>query len=206
MNGTWFPWSGIFYGGGNPVPNTNPQQYEGAETFKKAYRHVVDRARARGAANIIWVFHLNNYAIPEEPGNAAAAYYPGPDYVDWIGLSVYGKQFASEKWSEFLWLIDLPYEEVSKLDPQKPLMLTEWSVGEFPGDGSKAQFIADAFDTMKKFPRIKAALFWHERWQNEDGGYSNLHVNSSPESLEAYRRGVADPYWLGSPLLHPVKK
>jgi len=78
-------------------------------------------------------------------------------------------------------------------------------VGEFPESGNKAQWIKDAFDVMKnKFPRIKAEIFWHERWQNEDDSYSNLRVNSSPEALEAYRKGVADSYWLGAPLLLPA--
>ena len=54
-----------------------------------------------------------------------------------------------------------------------------------------------------KLPRVKAAVYWHERWQNEDQTYSNLHLNSSPEALAAYRKGVADPYWLGNLILRP---
>jgi hypothetical protein len=56
-----------------------------------------------------------------------------------------------------------------------------------------------------KFPRLKACVFWHERWQNSEGDnagkYSNLRVNSTPESLEAYRQGVADPFYLAKPIL-----
>lgn len=207
MNGTWFPWSGFYYGAEKPVPNTHPQQYEGPETYKKAFRHVVDRVRARGARNVLWVFHLNNYPIPYDTWNQMASYYPGPDYVDWLGLSVYGKQYSDERWPDFLWLIDDPYKEICALDPHKPVMITEWSVGEYPQSGNKGQWIHDGFDEMKnQFPRIKAEIFWHERWQNEDDSYSNLRVNSSPESLEAYRKGVADPYWLGTPILSPAKK
>ena len=83
-------------------------------------------------------------------------------------------------------------------------MLSEWGVGEFPKLGDKERWIMDAFDLLKtQFTRVKAAVFWHERWQNEDNSYSNLHVNSSPGALKAYRDGVADPYWLGTPLLKP---
>ena len=42
-----------------------------------------------------------------------------------------------------------------------------------------------------KLPRVKAAVYWHERWQNDDQTYSNLHINSSPEALDAYRKGVS---------------
>jgi len=50
-----------------------------------------------------------------------------------------------------------------------------------------------------KYPRLKAADFWHERWQNGDDSYSNLRVNSSTGSLNAYRSGVASPFWIGRP-------
>ena len=201
VNGSWFPWSGCFYGSDNPVPNANPVKYEGPETFKKAYRHVVDRVRAKGASNVIWVLHLMNYSIPQDYWNYAEAYYPGPDYVDWIGLSVYGQQYVDDRWSPFPPLLDWPYTEICKLDPKKPIMLAEWGCGEFPKFGSKSDWINDAFRVMKsKYPRLKAAVFWHERWLNEDDTYSNLHVNSTPESLDAYRRGVADPFWLDHPI------
>ena len=50
-----------------------------------------------------------------------------------------------------------------------------------------------------RFARLKAAVFWSERWENDDGTYSNLRVTSSPQALEAYRRGVADSFWLDRP-------
>ncbi len=238
MNGTWFPWSGWFYGKGPREPFSkqqladgtaeratreeilhpdetwfgkgtfsNPATWEGPETFKKAWRYVVDRVRARGATNILWVFQPNNYSDP--PGyiawNQPAAYYPGANYVDWLALSVYGKQTANnedDKWCDFDKLLDWPYEVMCRLDPAKPIMLAEWGVTEshVPGE-DKGAWIASAFTRMSThYPRLKAAVFWHERWENDDGSYSNLRVNSSLGSLNAYRAGVANPFWLGRPL------
>ena len=238
MNGSWFPWSGVFYGGkihgtaadaiasgslcigGVPVlsatampltsgtavkapPYKGP--FEGPEVFKQAYRHVVDRVRARGARNVLWVFHAMNFSIPQDTWNLIAQYYPGADYVDWLGLSVYGEQYQEDSWTPFLPILDWPYQELCALDPTKPVMLAEWGVGEFPARGSKASFIKEAFETMRtKFPRLKAAVFWNERWQNEEGNYSNLRANSSPEALEAFRKGIADPFWLPDPQLIPL--
>ena len=83
-------------------------------------------------------------------------------------------------------------------------MLAEWGCGEFPDRGSKAQWIKDGFDFMRtKFPRIKAAIYWHERWQNHDGSFSNLRVNSSEEALAEYRKGVGNPYWIDRLMLKP---
>ena len=240
MNGTWFPWSGWFYGKGprDPAPPgkkaitsgaiakitgaddapdsswfgkgdfKDPSTWEGPETYKKSWRYVVDRVRARGATNVLWVFQPNNYSDP--PGyiswNQPAAYYPGSNYVDWLGLSVYGKQTASkedDQWCAFPKLLAWPYAEMCMLDPDKPIMLAEWGVAEshVPGE-DKGEWIKEAFDTMvgRDYPRLKAIVFWHERWQNEDDSYSNLRVNSSKGSLQAYREGVANPFWLGRPL------
>lgn len=212
MNGSWFPWSGLHYGGENEIPGATPKAYEGPETFKKAWRHVVDRVRARGAANVQWVLHLMDYSMPQEEWNLAAQYYPGSDYCDWLGISLYGSQFPSDaEWAPFLPLFDWPYTELTQLDPSKPIMLCEWGVGELPHLGSKADWIRDGFRIMKdpKYSRLKAIVFWHERWQNSEGDdagkYSNLRVNSSPESLAAYREGVADPFFLGEPILRPAK-
>ena len=244
MNGTWFPWSGWFYGKGprDPKPANqsvgdrkttrqlkaagliqtetdvgwfgpgdfkDPSTWQGPETFKKAWRYVVDRVRARGATNVLWVFQPNNYSDP--PGfitwNQMAAYYPGSKYVDWLALSVYGKQTAGtedDKWCPFRPLLEWPYRQLCAIDPDKPVMLAEWGVMESHAPGeNKGAWIAEAFREMSnatKYPRLKAAIFWHERWQNSDDTYSNLRVNSSKASLQAYRAGVASPFWIGRPV------
>ncbi len=200
MNGTWFPWSGIYYGGSTVIGQKDGQPlYAGPELVKQAYRYVVDRVRARKADNILWGFQANHYTMPHALWNMMANYYPGAEYVDWLGLSVYGKMLKSEDWNSFAHVMDAPYQEICKLDPQKPLILAEWGVGEFP-PADKAEFIAKTFaDLPTKYPRVKAAVYWHERWENTDGSYSNLRVNSSPEALDAYRNGVAAAYWLDRP-------
>lgn len=199
-NGSGYPWSGMYCGADKAIPNANPVQYEGPETYKKAYRYVVDRVRAKGAANIIWVFQVMNFSTPQDDWNYAGQYYPGAAYVDWVGLSVSGQQYPDDAWSAFTPLLKQPYAEVCRLAPDKPIMIADWRCGEFPKSGSKAAFITEAFDTMKKdYPRLKAAIYWNESWQNEDDSASNLWVDSSPESLEAYRKGVADPFWLDHP-------
>ncbi len=122
--------------------------------------------------------------------NGTAAYYPGSDYVDWLGLSVYGQQYKDEPNPDIPSLVNWPYEEICRLDPQKPVMIAEWATGEFPlatADRKamrKPEWIKQALELFRmRYPRIKAALYWHERWQNADGSYSNLRVNSSVESL-----------------------
>jgi hypothetical protein len=114
-------------------------------------------------------------------------------------MSVYGELTPGHnEWVTWHEAMDAAYPRLCAVDPNKPLMLAEWGVGEFPSQGSKAEFIRDAFRGLNggAYPRIKAAVFWHERWQNSDESYSNLRVQSSPGALQAYREGVADPFWL----------
>ncbi len=200
MNGTWFPWSGKFYGGGKVIGRKDGRNvYEGPELYKQTYRYVVDRVRARKATNILWGFHANNFSSPRAAWNRMGSYYPGPQYVDWLGLSVYGKMARSEGWAEFGDMMAEPYAEICKLDAEKPVFVAEWGVGEYP-PGDKAGFIAAALrDLPRKYPRVRLAVYWHERWENKDGSFSNLRVNSSPEALQAYREGIASPLWLGRP-------
>jgi hypothetical protein len=205
MNGTWFPWSGWFYGRGKPLPE-RPGSYRGPEVYKAAYQYVVNRVRAHGAWNIQWVFHVNNYSYPDHvPWNSFAAYYPGPQYVDWLALSAYGKQFSDDPWITVPDTFDYPYDQLCLLDPSKPVMLAEWGIGEFPKAGSKARWLLEAMERMTwRYPRLKAAVFWHERWENEDGSYSDLKVNSSQEALEAFRKGLESSFWVAWPILaHP---
>ena len=52
--------------------------------------HIIDLFRALDVDNITWVFHIDAYNDPNTPWNQMAGYYPGDDYIDWIGVSAYG--------------------------------------------------------------------------------------------------------------------
>jgi hypothetical protein len=201
MNGDWYPWSGVYHGGGAPVAGASPAAPQGPATYVRAYRHVVDRVRAAGARNVSWVFHVNNESVPPAPWNRMAAYYPGGEYVDWLGMSAYGKQFPWQEWIGVDAALVRPCAELAAVDPGRPVLLAEWGVGEFPRQGAKGDWIREAFAAMRELPRLRGAVFWHERWQNADLSYSNLRVGSSLDALQAYREGVADPFWLATPLI-----
>jgi hypothetical protein len=129
-----------------------------------------------------------------------AAYYPGGDSVDWLAMSAYGKQFPTQPWISVDKAILGPYQELAAVDPDKPILLAEWGIGEFPKAGDKGAWIGEAFKAMeRRMPGLKGAVFWHERWQNKDLSYSNLRAGSSLGALTAYRAGVARPFWLAEP-------
>ena len=76
--------------------------------------------------------------------------------------------------------------------------------GRIPQKRDKSELIQDAFAAMTggKYPRIKAAVFWHERWQNKDESWSNLRVQVLARRVEGVpaggRGGILDGSSVGS--------
>ena len=85
-------------------------------------------------------------------------------------MSTYGKQFRHDPWISAFDAMTYAYDDLCSINPDKPVMLAEWGIGEFPESGNKDSWIAEAFQAMRtRFPRLKAAVYWNERWQNDDG-------------------------------------
>jgi len=198
VNGDWFPWNGRWNGGGSGDQYGDPAVPDGPERFRDAYRHIIGLFRDQGVDNITWVFHINSRSIPEVGWNNMKAYYPGDAYIDWIGISVYGAQFRDDEWETFTAILDQAYPELTAISPTKPLAVMEFAVAEYPQRGNKAEWIRQALQAIKsnRYPRISAISYWNDYWENEDGFISNLRIDSSPQALAAYRRGVADPFFL----------
>ena len=179
MNGNWFQWSGIHNGGST----------KGPENYVSAYRHIIDIFRDEKAINITWIFHPNNVSTPDEKWNSMEAYYPGDDYIDWIGMSVYGSQRQGTFWYQFDDVMIRGYESLKKVSTKKPMAVLEFGVIEDPVKGNKAEWIVSALSSLisKRYPLIKAISYWQSEFQNTDGTISDLKINSSEYSLRAYR-------------------
>ena len=190
MNGNWFPWSGAF----------NGAEKNGPETYKAAYRHVVDLFREQGADNVGFAFHVNVRSAPDEPWNDMARYYPGDDYIDWIGLSAYGGVFPGYDWEPLRRALDEAYPKLEALSPTKPIAILETGVIEEQGK-DKAAWIRAAYDALRmdRYPRLKAAIWWHERWTNEDDRVSDVRIDSDAAATAAYRKAVAGPQFVARP-------
>lgn len=189
-NGSWFPWSGAWNGrdadeyGEHGCP-------DGPERFRDAYRRVVAIFRGEGASNVTWVFHVASESAPNLPWNAAKHYYPGDEWVDWVGVSLYGRLRIGEPIKPFDELMSKVYRELAALSPTKPIALLEFAVSDDPHGRDKARWIAEALASVSagRYPRLKAVSWWNKVYR-PNGDRSLLEINSGPESLRAYCEGV----------------
>lgn len=198
VNDDWFPWNERWNGSEETNQYGDQNLPDGPERFRDAYRYIIDLFREQDVTNSTWVFHVNAESWPDESWNNMSAYYPGDDYIDWIGVSVYGSLQPGEEWQTFTQILDSAYPEFSAISPEKPLAVLEFGVIENPATGDKAAWMRDALESIKNggCPRIKAISWWHESWENEDSTISNPRLDSSPETLTAYQEEIADSFFV----------
>jgi hypothetical protein len=207
MNGYWFQWGGT---------------HQLAATYKAAYRYIIDIFRANKVPHVTWVFHPD---LPEMdwydgsnpwsdfPATASASswkykdyttwaypalYYPGDDYIDWIGFSLYGKDSpmnsADSGYPSFAQkLQNLIYLEA--IPSSKPFLVAEFATIEhFSDTEAKGRWLSNAFLAIRSKPRIKAITYWNESWWYDAVGSQlvNMDINSSSATLRAFREAIKD--------------
>ena len=102
MNGDWFWWGG---------------RTEGEYTTAGLYRQIFDRfVNHHHLKNLLWLWSMDRVS---KPGMEHEKFFPGLQYVDVLGLYVYGNDFAQSY-----------YDSLVKLSHGKPLALAE--VGNVP--------------------------------------------------------------------------
>lgn len=124
------------------------------EDYINAWKYVVDRFKALGADNVLWVWS------PHPAHGNFQSYYPGDEYVDWVGTSAlnYGKVAAWSEWWSFEEIFDKPYKELSEF--KKPIIIAEF--GSVAVGGNRADWYKDALiDFPTNYPLVKALVFFH---------------------------------------------
>jgi len=129
VNGNWFPWNGQYNGADETTGYGDPNLFDGAERFRDAYQHIIDICNSNGANNITWFFHVDAYSEPNVDWNKIEYYYPGDDYIDWLGVSIYGPQTNNEDYQEFSEIMNDIYPSLTALS-NKPIAILEFAITE----------------------------------------------------------------------------
>lgn len=180
MNGDWNAWS-------EAVNRNAPGEYV------RAWRHVRRLFAAARATNVIWLWSPN---IVYGDGSGSAAelprFYPGDRWVDLVGVDGYnwGTLHPWSAWRTYERVFG-PTLRILRRLTKKPLVISETSSTERGGD--KAAWIREFFAQLRG-ERDIAAFVWFNHQKETD-----WRIESSPQALAAFRRGVATRRVTGSP-------
>ncbi len=203
MNGDWFPWGGALNGGAVKTKYGDPQKADGPERFVDAYRHIINIFRFEKVNNVTWFFHPDIYSYPEHrKWNDPKYFYPGDDYIDWIGISVYGPQTPAEDyWDTFSKIMKERQNKILEISQKKPIALLEFGVTDHHPLGKKSQWLKGAFayilnqDSLLQF---KAISYWHENWEEDDDLWATLRLDSSSTSLNTFKNLISNEKFIST--------
>ncbi len=192
-NGNWFSWSGVFNGAGRLDDYGNISYPDGPERYRDAYRHIIDLFKIENVTHITWFFHVDINSMPNEKWNQPRYYYPGDDYIDWIGFSIYGPQNPTEDyWELFSEILNDKYESILNISNGKPVAILEFGVTDNHPLGSKSEWIDNAFNTIlnNSYINFSAISYWNENWEEDDNIFANIRIDSSKESIDSFRNNI----------------
>jgi beta-mannanase len=190
MNGTWYNWA----------DGTTQQNAPGS--FVAMWQHVHDVFQREGANDyVIW-----NWAPTriDALGNAKyqtldylKAYYPGDDYVDWVGMSGYYRKAAESP--TYATTFAATIAQLRQVAPDKRILLSEVGATETGAaitDGQKARWITSLFDALADPANsdvIGFAYFSETATTIVDGARTtnDWRLNSRADSMAAFVAGIA---------------
>ena len=159
-------------------------QHNTKEEFVAAWRRIVDRFRAAGAHNVIWVWS------PHVAYEYWELYFPGEAYVDWAATGVLNFGPIAQ-WSRWWTIADIFGGKYAALAAfGKPVMIAE--LGSLAVGGDRAGWYADALtDLPSRYPLVRAVLFF-EVTSDRTVTYQAIDwsIRSDPAVLEAVRRAT----------------
>jgi mannan endo-1,4-beta-mannosidase len=163
MNGSWDPWG---------YRHTPPS------AWIAAWRHVVTVFRQQGAINATWLWTVNAKSKGSGP---IRDWWPGPGYVDWVGIDGYyffeGSTFAS--------VFGPTLNEVRALT-SKPVLLSETGIGQIAGPSK----IPDLFAGIRAAQAV--GFVWFDRAQHNGIFHQHWRLEDRPAALEEFRRALKE--------------
>ncbi len=184
----------------NAEHNLNDRE-KAAALVRRAYRYLVRKIEGdnTGNSNITWVFHVTADSDPVDSWNEMANYFPdgttedARNYVDWVGVSIYGATDLEEKTCEkFGSQFDRALDTngllaLSKRGKERPIFILEFgTTTNFPEKGeSQCQpevWMKEAFAFMldaAQRGRLAGFSWWSENFEDDSGKKHKLKMKVS---------------------------
>jgi hypothetical protein len=180
MNASWYSW-----GYHNVL----------ASTFVAAWKHIVNVFRSEGADNVTWLWTVQ---ADERGTGPIASWWPGPNYVTWVGIDGYYSTPSDTFASVFAHTI-----EQVRTFTDKPILLSETAVGRHDNQLSN---IFNLFNGMAKYKTL--GLVWfdkdqvgqttpagtpHQDWRIEDNALAEKAFQAGVSGLSLVSTGHHQP-------------
>jgi mannan endo-1,4-beta-mannosidase len=162
MNAPWYSW-----GYGHTPPST----------FVAAWRHIVTLFRNEGADNVTWVWTIQ---ADESGTGKISSWWPGAQYVDWVGIDGYYYTPADTFASVFGQTIG----QVKALTGI-PVLLSETAVGPEAGQFLKIQ---DLFSGMVADKTL--GLVWFDEKQHGSTLHQDWRIEDNSEAEDSFHFAV----------------
>lgn len=185
MNGTWTNYS------------QDPAKY--IEKWKLV--HKVMKEHAPNVA-MIW-------AVLSVPEDTIESFYPGDEYVDWVGVNVYSVKYHNNNWYEksaFEDPLDLLSYVYHRFSATKPILISEFGVTHYNTRDNEEDvpFAIDKITRMyselpTKFPRVKAIYYFDVNnltEYNEARRINDYSITNVPEITKTYTKLVQSNHYL----------
>ncbi|RDU98616.1 glycoside hydrolase family 26 protein [Trinickia dinghuensis] len=156
----------------------------GAKGYIAAWKHIHDVFKAQGVTNVSWLWNPAGSSRNAD----SLPYYPGDDYVDWIGFDGYDKVGAND----FGPILDSFYIEFNSHD--KPMLIAE--TGECAAVQSAYLALAQAEIEGKpnpggySFPLVKGFMYF-----DAPGHYAPCTWNFGADGTAAFAAMGADSFF-----------
>ena len=165
MNGKWYKWG---------------FRHQSPASFVLAWQHIVNVFRRQGADNVTWLWTISSSVVPPN-GPPLGEYYPGDQYVTWVGLDGY----YYKKTSTFTTVFGPAIGFIRQIT-SKPILLAETGIGPVSG---QARNMPNLFSGIKQNHIL--GLVWYDVTQHRGLYHQDWRLDGHPAALAAFRRGVA---------------
>ena len=163
MNAPWYSWG---YGHTPPA------------TFVAAWRHIVTLFRGQGADNVTWLWTINADVAGSGP---IAQWWPGAQYVTWIGID----GFYYRQSDTFATVFGQTIDQVRTFT-SKPVLLSETAVGPKAGQFAK---IGNLFSGMRQYHTL--GLVWFDVRQDDGVLHQDWRIEDSKAAAAALGLGIS---------------
>ncbi|HXA62036.1 MAG TPA: glycosyl hydrolase [Streptosporangiaceae bacterium] len=157
FNGAWYPWG---------------RTHETPAEFTAAFQHVHDVLTKKGAVNIIWMWRPTA-ALHQLP---LAPWYPGDEYVTWVGLAgYYGDQYDRTFDKVFG-----PIIQNIRSFTNRPLLIAETGAPQGP---LQADQVKDMLGAVWARPDVLGLIYFNMN--------TKRNWALDPDALRAFKQGLA---------------